>query len=348
MDIKQSQNRQRVGKNRINTTNSRASADEPRQTKAEWLTIEEALRVTRVQLRQLLAQQFAVQENERRRIALELHDGLGQALSLAKLTLQDVENSVSAGDMAKTRIALQRTTSEIQSALDQMRRIAINLRPATLDDLGIVATMSWYFREVESAYPKMRVDCEVSAIEADVPDPLKITIFRIIQEATGNALKHADADRLNVSLTSAEGMLNLAVIDNGKGFDPKVAEAQRDFTHGIGLQSMKERAELSGGSYNFQSTPDQGTRISVKWPLRQTPECPIVPMNEAFARTICKAEQNSELPERSLSTDLRHLPVRNYCRTSCSSAHLGGLIQTATGGIAGCGACRTKRSGCAA
>ena len=103
----------------------------------------------------------------------------------------------------------------------------MNLRPATLDDLGILATLSWYFREFEAACPGVKLERDISVQEADVPDGLKISIFRIVQEATSNALKHAGATRIKVCLLRGEGgSLQLSIEDNGRGFDQTVAAVE--------------------------------------------------------------------------------------------------------------------------
>ncbi len=297
MNAKQTQAQQAAGITKLDVTASRTAGGRSHDDIGKWLSIEEALRVNAAQLRRRSAQQTAIQENERRRIAMELHDGLGQTLSLAKLTLQEAARSVNSGAMLNLGNTLERATSQIKLALDEMRRIAMNLRPSTLDDLGIVATMSWYVRELESIYPNVMFDCKISASEADVSEPLKITIFRIVQEATGNALKHAEAERLEIRLTHVEGILHLSIEDNGKGFDPKNVEEHRDFIHGIGLQSMKERAELSGGSYEIQSSPGAGTRIGIKWLRVRAPgtECPVIPMDRTLAQSLCKSSPNPVL-----------------------------------------------------
>lgn len=280
-------------------TESSATKLRSRQDTSDWLQTEEALRVTRAQLWRLSAQHLTIQESERRRIAGELHDGLGQVLSLVKLTVEEAASSVDAGATAKIKTTLARLSSQVKSALSEVRRIAMNLRPSTLDDLGIVATLSWYFRELEVVCPNITFERHINVSEADVPEPLKIAIFRIIQEATSNALKHAKAERIKVSLTGTEGFLTLLIEDNGEGFDPSRAAGQRDFKHGMGLQSMRERAELSGGSYEFQSSPGQGARVSVRW-LHVEPshaECPVIPINQALAQSMCRsAPRASELP----------------------------------------------------
>lgn len=266
----------------------------------EMLSLEQALRVARAQLWRQSAQHLSILEGERQRVARDLHDGLGQTLSLVKLTIEEAGKSVSASENPKLKDTLERLSSQVKSALADLRRIAMNLRPSSLDDLGIVATIAWYFREFEASCPDIKTECDVRVKEADVPVSLKIPIYRIVQEATINALKHAQANRVKVSLTSAEGFLNLTIEDNGRGFDPSNAAGQRDFTHGIGLQSMQERAELSGGAYEFQSTPGQGTRIRVRWlPVTESdPQCPIIPMNRAVAQSMCRsAPENNDLPE---------------------------------------------------
>jgi len=232
----------------------------------DWVRTEEALRATQDQLWRLSAQHLTIQESERRRIAADLHDGLGQTLSLVKLSIEEAARSVSAGVSGKVAATLERLAPTVKSALAELRRISMNLRPSTLDDLGILATLSWYFREFEAACPNMKLERDVSVTEADIPDLLKITIFRIVQEATSNALKHARADRVTVCLRNAGGLLELSIEDDGQGFDTAMVASSRDFSHGLGLQSMKERAELSGGDYEFTSAPGEGTSIRVRWP----------------------------------------------------------------------------------
>ena len=239
---------------------------------SEWLRVEEALRVTQIQLSRLSAQHLTIQETERRRIAVDLHDGLGQTLSLVKLSIEEATSSLASRTSENVIMTLERLRPQVKSALAELRRISMNLRPSTLDDLGIVATLSWYFREFEAACPGIRIERDITAKESEVPNPLKIAIFRIVQEGTSNALKHAKADGIKVSFASVGGHIDLLIEDNGRGFDPASVAEHRDFNHGMGLQSMKERAELSGGRYEFRSAPGNGTRIHVQWPLAATCE----------------------------------------------------------------------------
>ncbi len=263
---------------------------------SEWVRTEEALRATQNQLWRLSAQHLTIQESERRRIAVDLHDGLGQTLSLVKLSIEVAARSASAGNPDKVAATLERLAPTVKSALADLRRISMNLRPSTLDDLGILATLSWYFREFEETCPNMKLEREINAVEADVPQPLKISIFRIVQEATNNVLKHSKADRIKVCLRGAGGSLELSIEDNGQGFDPIAAASSRDFSHGLGLQSMKERAELSGGDYELRSAPGEGTAIRVRWPAlaASNGEWP------AKAQDLVQAMGNSPFPDREM------------------------------------------------
>jgi signal transduction histidine kinase len=276
-----------------------ATEDMPRHQMNDRLSADEALRLTRAQLWRLSAQHLSIQESERQRIAADLHEGLGQVLVMVKLSIEDAASSMDAGATAKIRNTLNGLSSQVKSALDDLHRISMNLRPASMDQLGIVATLSWFCREIELACPNMKLERDISVAEVDVPEPLKIAIFRIVQEAAGNILKHAVADRMKLSLTSTDGLLHLCVEDNGRGIDPGVAVNHSDVEHRNGLQSMRERAELSGGSYEFQSGSGQGTRISVWWPQVKAaaPECPVLPMKQVLARSLCRSAPDRNLPE---------------------------------------------------
>jgi signal transduction histidine kinase len=155
---------------------------------------------------------------------------------------------------------------KVEGALNELHRVAMDLRPATLDDLGILPTLSWFVREFESANLKTRIERHISVSEKDVPEPLKIAIFRILQEAVNNAVKHSDADCIRVSLHNGSDVLAFSIEDNGKGFDSGALVRQGDARRGLGMQSMRERAELSGGSYTLSSAAGQGTKVCVWWP----------------------------------------------------------------------------------
>jgi PAS domain S-box-containing protein len=227
---------------------------------------EEALRVTQAQLKRLSAQHLTIQESERRRIAGDLHDGLGQSLVLLKLSIEQVARSLSAAVSETTARALEQLVFKVKNALAEMRRISMNLRPSMLDDLGILPTLAWFFREFEASGVHTKIEREVRIKEAEVPPPLRIVIFRILQEATNNTVKHADAERIKVSLCNVNDTIEFSIEDDGKGFNSAGMGNIGACNKGLGLQSMRERAELSGGTYDIESAPGKGTRICVHWP----------------------------------------------------------------------------------
>src|SRR5471030_611595 len=159
----------------------------------EWIKAEEALRASQTELRRLAAQHLTIQEAERRRIAADLHDGLGQSLSLLKLGIQEALRQLGAGVPRKAVESVKQLLPKVAGALDELRRVSMDLRPSSLDDLGLLPTLSWFVREFEMANPNTRIEKHISVIEKDVPEPLKLAIFRILQEAVNNAVKHADA-----------------------------------------------------------------------------------------------------------------------------------------------------------
>jgi PAS domain S-box-containing protein len=232
----------------------------------EWVKAEEALRASQTELRRLAAQHLTIQETERRRIAADLHDGLGQSLSLVKLGIQEALRQMGAGVQQKTIESVKQLIPKVEGALNDLHRVAMDLRPSTLDDLGILPTLSWFVREFEGANLSTRIEKHISVSEKDVPEPLKIAIFRILQEAVNNAVKHSFADRIKVSLHNGGEVLAFTIEDDGIGFDPGSLASRGDATRGLGMQSMKERAELSGGTYAVTSAAGQGTKVCVWWP----------------------------------------------------------------------------------
>lgn len=219
------------------------------------------------ELQRLSEQLLEIQESERRRIATDLHDVLGQSLTVIKLMLDESVLLLAANETSGAAESLQRMKLKVKDAFEELRRVSMDLRPAIIDDLGVLATLSWFFRELEIACRSIKVEKHFSIQEDSIPAPLKIIIFRIIQEATNNIVKHAHASSIRVTLKKAGGAIHLSISDNGNGFDPAAAGKSRPFGKGLGLLSMKERAELSGGTYVMESRAGQGTRISVLWQL---------------------------------------------------------------------------------
>jgi signal transduction histidine kinase len=135
--------------------------------------------------------------------------------------------------------------------------------------LGILATISWFCREYQKIYAGIEIEPRIEIEEREVPADLKTVLFRILQEAMNNVAKHSGAGRVRLSLRKQEGALRLVVEDDGIGFDPSRVQCADPDLRGFGLTSMKERAELTGGSLQIESKPGEGTRLQGVWPIRK-------------------------------------------------------------------------------
>ena len=206
------------------------------------------------------------QEEERRLIALELHDGIGQTLSAIKFKVETGLEELKGKETSEFFQVLGSVVSMIQEAVEEVRTVCMNLRPPMLDDLGIVATISWFSREFMKTYGGIQVEKEILLKEEDVSHELKTPIFRMLQEAFNNVAKHSQADLVRVVLRKRDGWIDLKIEDNGRGFDIKAALRPKDHALGLGLSSMKERATSSGGFFEIESSPGKGTRIAVSLP----------------------------------------------------------------------------------
>ncbi len=226
---------------------------------------EEALRKSDKELRVLSNQLLSAEEKERKRIARELHDSIGQALSAIKFSvenamreLRSVANPVDLG-------SLEAVIPLTQKTIEEVRRIVKDLRPSILDDLGILATIKWFCREFQNVYPIIRIETNIDIDETDIPLYLKTTIYRIMQEALNNVAKHSKANVVYLQLQKADPAIHLTIQDNGRGFNLHQAMDIQTSLRGFGLASMRERAEMSGARFEISSTAEKGTTIQVVW-----------------------------------------------------------------------------------
>ena len=155
----------------------------------------------------------------------------------------------------------------IQETIEEARRVQMDLRPSILDDLGILATLSWLCREFQTTYASIRVEKEIDIEEEAVPSLLKTTIYRVSQDTLNNVAKHGGADFVRLSLRHTGGSIELAIQDNGQGFDLGEALTREGSRRGVGLSSLRERTELSGGSFGVESTQGGGTIVRPRWPI---------------------------------------------------------------------------------
>jgi PAS domain S-box-containing protein len=225
-----------------------------------------ALRRSESELRLLSAQFMAAQELERQRIARDLHDSIGQALSGVKFGLETCGAQITAGSSGEALKTLHKFAARIQSIVEEVRRISMNLRPSTLDDLGILPTLGWFTREFRTIYVQLELDVRVQVSEDEIAAPVKTAIYRIVQEAFNNVVTHSGARKISLVLQRAGCQVELRIQDDGVGFEPSAFSVADQSGRGLGLASMRERAEVTGARFSVQSERGRGTTVRVSWP----------------------------------------------------------------------------------
>jgi PAS domain S-box-containing protein len=227
---------------------------------------EEQLRITSAQLRALSARLSSAREEEGTRIARELHDQLGSALTSLKWDLEGVSKRcserVSQTDYAVLHDRLEEMMSLVDDILGNVRRISSELRPSILDDLGLIATIEWQARQFES---RSGIICKVDVLvdNLQLSREQSTAVFRILQEALTNILRHAHATRVNILVDVDDGELILEVRDNGRG----ITDAQNTGSRSLGLIGMRERAHLLGGRMEITGTAGNGTLLILRVPV---------------------------------------------------------------------------------
>jgi signal transduction histidine kinase len=224
-----------------------------------------ALRRSKDELRRLSAQLLIAQEDERKRIAADLHDSLGSHLTAINFTLETARKQL--GRREADPRCLDGPISEMKRVIGEVKRIWTDLRPSILDSVGLIPALDWFLNQYEANYPGIHIQREFSIEEQQIQESLKIVIFRIVQEAFNNIAKHSNAEQAKISLVGTLNSMELLIEDRGDGFDLEGSIANGGKISGIGLTSMRERAELSGGCFVPASRPGKGTKIFVTWPL---------------------------------------------------------------------------------
>ncbi len=215
---------------------------------------------------ELLARAIHVQEDERRRIARELHDETGQAMNAMVFGLKAAETALES-DPVKARDVLARLKAAASDNVRELQGIIYDLRPSVLDDLGLIPALRW-LAESRLEAAGIRVDWEITGDERRLEPEVETALFRIGQEALSNVLRHAEAHHVWLGLDFSTRSITLCVRDDGQGFDPRTMFAHRDESgRGLGLLGMRERVELLGGSFSADSTPGEGTTVQVQIPV---------------------------------------------------------------------------------
>lgn len=231
---------------------------------SERRKMEEALQAANRQLQALSGRVIEIQESERRYVARELHDEIGQALTAVKINLQFLLRQ----QADRPPASLENSIAIVDGALEQVRGMSLDLRPSQLDDLGLVAALRWYL-DRQARMAGVTVGFNADTLSRRLDTAIETACFRIAQEAVTNALRHARAQCVWVELRlrEREHELLLLIRDNGGGFN--VAAARDGATSGrsLGLLSMEERAGLAGGRLEIVSAPDSGTEIRAHFPM---------------------------------------------------------------------------------
>ncbi|MFA6293426.1 MAG: sensor histidine kinase [Victivallales bacterium] len=227
---------------------------------------EEELQVSHDQLRALAARLQTVREEERTRVARDIHDVLAQELTRLKIDLVWLQGRLLKSGKAAAPEALAVRVGEMtrmaDAAIHCVQRIATGLRPAVLDSLGLSAAVEWQSRDFQD-HSGIQCNANVSAEELPVESDVATAVFRILQESLTNVQRHANATRVDIVLREESGQLLLRVQDNGCGI-PATALGN---PMSIGLTGMKERALLLGGHFEIWSRPESGTAVEVRLPL---------------------------------------------------------------------------------
>lgn len=204
-------------------------------------------------------------EAERKRIAGDLHDGIGQSLTTLKVRVENALIHLESKQIDDARDILSDVVLQLRSAISDVRRIATELRPAMLDDLGLKATLNWLSRQFQAAHTGIQISLELDVPEENIPVDLKIPIFRMLQEALNNIAKHANADTVFVYLRLIQRRLIVGIVDNGAGFETNQILSGKFCLLGTGVNSMRERVESTEGVFKIRSKLGSGTAITAEW-----------------------------------------------------------------------------------
>lgn len=227
-----------------------------RQTHGRYIQLAHSQR----ELQQLSARLVDAQETERRSISRELHDGIGQALGALLVDLGRL--STASNDRPEVKTQLENMKSVTERTFQAVRNIALLLRPSMLDDLGLVAALEWQGREV-SRRSEIEVEVQSENVSDSLPDEYRICVYRLVQEALSNAVRHSGAKNAEVTVRQSLKNIIVRVSDDGRGFD-----SQR--TRGLGLLGMEERVKRLAGTITVESKPGRGVTLTAELPFPST------------------------------------------------------------------------------
>jgi PAS domain S-box-containing protein len=221
---------------------------------------ENALKNSEKNLRLLSNRLINAQEKEQRRIAIELHDDLGQSLVGLKMLLRSMQNKLESHQV-QLKETIQKAADSVDRMTNNIRHLSKDLHPSVLDHVGIIEALEWLLEDIEKTH-KIKIKKPNPLPKVSISKKKEFMIFRIFQEALTNILKHAEATEIFVEWMKEGRKLTFLMTDNGKGFNLKEVQEKKSFERGLGLIAMKERAQLAGGDFEIKSESGKGTLIS--------------------------------------------------------------------------------------
>jgi two-component system NarL family sensor kinase len=212
-------------------------------------------------------------ESDRAHMAAVLADEIVSVMTMARYLIEDAAQRLAHGELDQTSEALQSASARIRDASCRLLGLCSELRPRLLDDLGLLAALSWYLRDFSQENRAIFVSPRITVTEANLPAELKLAIFRIVQYALSNVARHSKASAARVFLSMSEDELRLGIEDNGVGFD--VERWRRRPGHdGCGLGMMQRLADSSGGRCSIEAVPRHGARVYAVWRMRAAAQTP--------------------------------------------------------------------------
>ncbi len=234
--------------------------------------MENELRRSQLELRNLSRRTLSTLEDDRKWIAKELHDSIGVSLAAIKLSLEEkIRLEAATGRHQVQRPvspALNKILDALTDTIKETKRVAARLRPLTLDDLGLLSTIQAYCREFGEIYKAIEIEITIRVKESEMHPDQKIVIYRVLQEAMQNAARHGEPHSIRIRLERNGDAIEFRLEDDGRGFDPSSSRIAEDPVSGRGLKNMRERVTISGGAFGLESRIGGGTRLRIVLPLQ--------------------------------------------------------------------------------
>jgi signal transduction histidine kinase len=229
---------------------------------------EEMLRKKSEELKRLSEQLINAQEAERIKISRELHDELGQSLTMLRLSLAGIERELPSGNSSGIKAGLAEADALAENLLSHIHELILEMRPSLLDDLGLVPTLRWYVDKF-SRKSKIKVRIDVADFHSRISPEIETAVYRVVQEALTNVARHARARNVTIELKKRKTRIEVSIKDDGIGMDGKRLDRCPAKDGGVGILGMRERVVNLDGNLSINSQPGVGTCVEISLPLRE-------------------------------------------------------------------------------